>query len=322
MDTTTNIKLDQLQAVVVNDLDRNPTHVYLAGLPSEGSRQTMGRALDVIAEIASAGNSDRLGLDWSQLTFAHTAAIRAALIERYAPATCNRMLAALRGVLKTAWRLGLMEVETYHRAADLDIIKGETLPPGRAITPGEIIALANACPPNTAGVRDAAILGLMRCGLRRAEVAGLDVLHLVGDAVQVKAGKGRKQREVDLIPGVDAALADWLAIRGDWAGPLFVAINKAGRVGRNRVTLRAINYILENRAKLAGIAKLTPHDFRRSVIGDLLDAGVDIATVADIVGHASVETTRRYDRRGARVRRQAMNRLHYPYTRRVLGGEQ
>ena len=80
-------------------------------------------------------------LEWAALRYQHTQAIRAALAARYAPATANKMLAALRGVLREAWRLGYVSAEEYHRAADLPAVRGSTLPRGRALTTGELRAL-------------------------------------------------------------------------------------------------------------------------------------------------------------------------------------
>src|SRR5262245_9063679 len=85
--------------------DRNPVLVYLARL-APGSRPTMRDSLARIAEIVTGGSVSPETLDWSAMRYQHTAAIRSRLAERYAPATVNKMLAALRGVLREAWRLG------------------------------------------------------------------------------------------------------------------------------------------------------------------------------------------------------------------------
>ena len=110
--TTTPADLVRIDAL---PLDRHPAAVYLASL-SEGSRRTMCGALDTIADLVSGGDVDALGLDWSALRFQHTMAIRSKLAETYAPATANKMLSALRGVLKAAHQLGQIDAEV---ASDL-----------------------------------------------------------------------------------------------------------------------------------------------------------------------------------------------------------
>jgi len=297
-------------------LDHNPAAVYLAGL-SAGSKRTMRQALDAIADLVAGGQSDALGLPWGSLRFQHTAAIRAKLEESYAPATANKMLSALRGVLKAAWRLGQMSADDYHLAASVESVKGETLPAGRDIPTGELAALMGACEsdPTPAGARDAAIIGLLyTCGLRRAELVTLDLGDYDAGAGTLRVrGKRNKERLAYPTNGAAEALADWLAIRGDEPGPLFTAIVRGGHIQARRMTTQAVYHILTERAQQAGVKKLSPHDFRRTFVGDLLDAGADISTVQRLAGHANVTTTARYDRRGEQAKRKAAEKLHLPY---------
>ena len=305
--------------------DTNAAAVYLAGLrPS--TRKTMRRALNTIAwllagETAAERLDDSLlSVPWARMRFQHTDAVRAALAERYAPATANLHLSALRGVLRTAWRLGQMTADDFQRAADLGAVKGERLPSGRAVASGELSALLGTCGQDMGGIRDAAIIAVLYAGgLRRAELAGLDLSSYETTAEGARLivlGKGNKQRSVPLAGGAARALGDWLAVRGDDDGPLFRVIGNRNRGGR--MTTQAVYAMLRARATAAGVASLSPHDLRRTFVGDLLDAGADIATVQRLAGHASPATTARYDRRGEAVKRAAVDRLHVPYTRRVL----
>ena len=82
----------------------------------------------------------------------------------------SQILSALRGVLKTCWRLGLVDAETYARAADVANIWANTLPSARAIERHEVRALLAECDDSPAGRRDAVMLAILyRGGLKRAE---------------------------------------------------------------------------------------------------------------------------------------------------------
>jgi len=203
--------------------DRNPVAVYLASFPSKESQRTMAAALETLAALLSGGRASALMIPWGALRYRHTAALRAALIARYRPATVNKHLAALRGVLKEAVRLGLMRSEDYQAAADFKGVKGETLPRGRALPAGEVKALVAACTadPGPAGVRDVALLALLYgCGMRRAEAAAIDVDDVDPETgLIVLSGKGRKERTAHAPAGALRALAAWLAVRGREPGP-------------------------------------------------------------------------------------------------------
>jgi site-specific recombinase XerD len=317
-------------------LDRNPAAVYLAHL-AKGSRPTMRGALGKITDIIlpdlfvepghSASKAEwaryhnrGLAVNWAALRFQHTAAIRSMLAEAYAPVTANRILSALRGVLKAAWRLDLMLADHYTRAADIDPVTGSTLPAGRALTSGEIAALMEACASDStpAGARDAAMLALLRVGgLRRAEVCALDLAdYNPADGMLVIRGKRNKERTAYVANGAALALTDWLAVRGDDPGPLFCPVNKGGKMIARRMFPEAVFNMLKKRGEQAGVKYFSPHDLRRTFAGDLLDAGADISTVQKLMGHASVTTTQRYDRRGEEAKRKAVELLHVPYVRR------
>lgn len=299
-------------------LAENPAAVYIASL-APGSRPAMQRALDVIAQLVTQDDgATAVNLPWGALRFQHTAAIRAALAGRYSHATANKTLSALRGVLKTAWRLGQMSAEDYHTAASVENVKGETIPAGRSITQGELGALLNTCGQDAGGIRDAAMISLLyACGLRRAELVNLQLADYDADAgvFRVK-GKRNKERLVPVVNGAARALGDWLTVRGDKAGALFVGTSNRQRGGK--LTATAVYKMLQARAAQAGIARMSCHDFRRTFVGDLLDAGADIVTVQKMAGHANVETTARYDRRDEKAKLRAAQKLHVPYRRRVL----
>jgi site-specific recombinase XerD len=311
--------------------EQNPALVYLARLESDASRTTMADALNKIAALVWQVDTDQVRRDhgqdvakhlylsfpWSDLRFQHTNAIRAELIRRYAPSTVNKHLSALRGVLVAAWRLEMLDAETYQRAADIQNVKGETVPAGRSLSSGELAALMGACEADrtAAGARDASMIGLLyTCGLRRSELVKLDLAHYQADGALLVKGKRGKERLVYPTNGAVRALADWLTVRGDGAGALFVRIARGGHVQEgDRLTTQAVWVALRKRARQAKVDPVSPHDFRRTFVSDLLDAGADISTVARLAGHSRVETTARYDRRPEEAKRQASAKLHLPY---------
>jgi site-specific recombinase XerD len=192
--------------------------------------------------------------------------------------------------------------------------------PGRAL--GATLAACDA-DPSPAGRRDGALLAVLyTTGTRRAEIAGLALADYdpAERSLRVR-GKGDKERTVYVTEQAAARLDMWVAARGRTPGALFPPINKGGRCGTRVVagrpefahpTGQAIAGMVARRLTAAGAGAHTPHDFRRTFIGELLDAGVDLATAQQLVGHASPATTARYDRRPGRRRRAAVDRLRLP----------
>ncbi len=298
--------------------DKNPALVYLSHLPSKRSQRTMRVSLKSIVSLIEgkpAQDADVYLFPWWNLEYQHTQALRATLIEsEYTPSSMNRMLAALRGVLKECWRLGMTDVETYSRAADLENVKDQKLPAGRYIPKADIQKILSVCYADhnrILGVRDAALIALLYLiGPRREEISKLSMADFdPNDGALVLQGKGRKERMVYVVGECREKLQGWLDLRGTGPGRLFSHIERNGALDDEGISGNAIWSIVNRRSKAAGIDKTTPHDFRRSAVSNLLDLGVDPITVAAITGHASVEMVKRYDRRKEQPKIDALNKL-------------
>ena len=122
--------------------DRHPAAVYVASLTSPNSRKGMRAALDTAAKTMSGGAMKAAELDWAVVRFQHVAALRAALLDRLAPATVNAVLAAVRGTAKAAWSLGYIDADTLAKIKDgARSVKNERLPAGRSLGQGELRAM-------------------------------------------------------------------------------------------------------------------------------------------------------------------------------------
>ena len=192
---------------------QHPVAVYLAGLAEGPGRVAMRSTLKVVSAVL--GNGTLESTPWHELRFQHVAALRSKLAESYAPASVNKALAAVRGVLKSCWRLGLMDTDSYTRSVDVGNVKGSRLPAGRSLDHGELVALFNACAwdVSPAGARDAAAFALMfGAGLRRAEAAAarIEDYDIESGALRV-LGKGNRERNVYATNGGKDALNAWIA---------------------------------------------------------------------------------------------------------------
>lgn len=151
----------------------------------------------------------------------------------------------------------------------------------------------------TRGARDRAVVALLHAtGLRVAEAAALDMddvpLTARTGAVQVRAGKGThggRPRSVPLAADARAALRAWLDQRAHWPGAGTPALWLTRRGGR--VSARSLRTIVDQTAAAAGI-DACPHTLRHTAATRWIRAGVDLVTVAELLGHASLDTTRVY----------------------------
>lgn len=331
-----------LQTRVKHPHSKNPVVSYLASLGSKDSRRVQKTALDQIAAVLSSGAiEDSLLFPWEKLDYGTVTAIKAWLDSRYAAATVNRYLCAIRRVIKEAWRHHLITAEEYQRATDVQSVSAQRLPTGRELDTEEIRALIETCLADESnpllGIRDAAIISLMySSGLRRSEVVTLDLKDVDRNSGRLRViGKRNKERTAYLAKGAMLALENWIQHRGNAPGPLFYSVNKGGRIVRfrkerlteaekqggrapkqivARLSDQTIYHLIDRRATEAGLVqRTTPHDMRRTFVSDLLDVGVDLATVSRMAGHEDTNTTKRYDRRPSKVMQEAVEKLDVPY---------
>jgi len=140
--------------------------------------------------------------------------------------------------------------------------------------------------------RDKAILEtLYSAGLRIHELVQLndDDLDVLGEVVRVR-GKGKKERLAALGGPAIETLQKYLEVRATSArGPLFV--NRFG----GRMTARSMQRMLKKYLLAAGLdPSLTPHKLRHSFATHMLDAGADLRSVQELLGHANLSTTQIY----------------------------
>jgi integrase/recombinase XerC len=140
-------------------------------------------------------------------------------------------------------------------------------------------------------LRDAAILELFySCGLRISELLALDVPHVdfISETVKVK-GKGSKERIVPVGSPALNAIQRYRQQAAVVSGPLFLSTR------HRRITQQAVDQLLKKYLKRSSIPfAISPHKLRHSFATHLLDAGADLRSVQELLGHASLSTTQIY----------------------------
>ncbi len=225
----------------------------------------------------------------------------AAMIEAdYSKATISRRLSALRSFFKFGIREGWRPDNPA--LAVRNPKTGRTLP--KFLTVEEMSRLLNA--PSVLkwqGLRDKAILEtIYSAGLRVSELSGLNMGDLLLDEGVVRVrGKGRKERFGPLGSYAKNAVCAWLNVRPEilarlrrpidspLSTPLF--LNPSG----GRFTVRSVARALEKYLAQTGLTgRATPHSLRHSFATHLLDAGADIRSIQELLGHKNLVTTQIY----------------------------
>jgi integrase/recombinase XerC len=168
----------------------------------------------------------------------------------------------------------------------------------RALTEAEqrrLLRAAKACDKS----RDRAIVELMYdTGIRVSELAALDVVDLsVTRTAMVQVGdRGHgPPRELPLTARTRSAVRTWLGIRATLPSADSPAL-WLSRLG-TRMTTRSLRAVITQVGAAAAL-QLSPHTLRQTAAARWLGADLDLVTVAELLGHAWVETTRLYSDHG------------------------
>ena len=225
----------------------------------------------------------------------------------YAPATADNLLRMLRGVAYHAWLSESISIETLQRIKAIKLPRGSRQSSGRYLSYSDvdqISALTLTQSNKIKALRDNAIFWLMyESGLRRAEVIGLDINDIDLYLCKIRVmGKGNKERYVPFSKSSDlyAAIEKWLNIRSQHSQQIstfFCGVNRYQQLTSQRLTTQTLNDLCKHIHLLGFSRQISPHDFRHSVATNLLRSGYDLLLVSKFMGHSSITTTQRYDRR-------------------------
>jgi integrase/recombinase XerC len=213
----------------------------------------------------------------------------------FARSSIARKLASVRSWCRFLCRQGAL---TNNPAAGLRNPRLEKKLP-RFFSREDMLRLLEAPPGDSPlGVRDRAILEtLYSAGLRVGELVSIDLEDVdLGEGLAKVCGKGRRERLALLGPPCEEAIAAWLPYRTALLGSRAATqtalfLNKRG----TRLTTRSIGRLLEKYLKTAGLnPQASPHTLRHSFATHLLDAGADIRSVQELLGHKSLGTTQMY----------------------------
>ena len=216
--------------------------------------------------------------------------------KRLARISTQRALAALRTYFRFLGREGVVASNPARVVSTPRAPK--KLP--EIVTAPQLAELLEALPPTSAGRRDRAALELLyAAGLRASELVGLDLddADLARRLVRV-LGKGAKERIVPFGREAERALRAYLPHRAAWRSlpgatggdePLFV--NQRGGRLSDRSLRRIVNAAV---ARVALVHRIHPHTFRHAFATHLLEAGMDLRAIQELLGHASLATTQRY----------------------------
>lgn len=205
-------------------------------------------------------------------------------------ASTGRHLSAMRSFFKYLMREGVVDANPARSVATPR--KEKHLP--SVLQSSDVTLLLDAPDLSTAlGVRDRAWLELLYAsGLRISELVGIDIDDIEVRARLVKVrGKGRKERIVPFGTKAEQAIRAYLPVRHASSEESALFVNYRGE----RITTRSVRRLFNGYVRDASLrAGVSPHTLRHSFATHLLNAGADLRSIQELLGHASLSTTQKY----------------------------
>ena len=205
-----------------------------------------------------------------------------------APSTTRRRLAAYRTFYRWALREGFLEASPAERLASP---KSAHRVPRFLDLPEVLDVVERPVQEGWLQLRNKALLELAYgAGLRVSELADLNRadVDLVERLVDVRSGKGRKQRLVPFGPPAADALSAWIQSSSGEHEALF--LNYRGQ----RLSVRSMHRIVRDSGVKNGLSDVHPHALRHTCATHMLAGGADLRAIQEQLGHASLSTTQRY----------------------------
>ena len=252
-------------------------------------------------------------LDWLQNKRGNSASTR------------NQRLAVIKSFIRYA---AIERPEFLHQATQIIAIRQKNAPAGDMahLSGDEVKALlAEPDPATRRGLRDMALLSVLYdTAARVQEICDLNTgdIRTARPAVVTLHGKGSKTRRVPLMNPTAQLLEDYLSRRaphpgvGKDADPLFNGPqhSRLTRWGVTKIIARHVRSLRERDPGYAAGLNVTPHVLRRTRAMHLLQAGVNLIYIRDLLGHADVSTTEIYARADAEAKRKAIEGAYQSLT--------
>ncbi|MEO8217188.1 MAG: tyrosine recombinase XerC [Acidobacteriota bacterium] len=243
----------------------------------------------------------REALDWKTVDHLTVRSFLGFLARRkLSRASVARHLSALRSFFRFLMREGVVEMNPARTV--ITPRKEKHLPAVMQVADITIL-LEQPDLSKTLGRRDRAFLELLYAsGLRISELVGIDLddLEIRSRLVKVR-GKGSKERIVPFGTKAADAIRAYLEVRSELLGggedddeqPLFLNYRGA------RITARSVRRLFNGYVRDASLrAGISPHTMRHSFATHLLNAGADLRSIQELLGHASLSTTQKYTHLG------------------------